>query len=80
MGVVHSDIAARNCLLHLRNQIKIADFGWSRELPAGKKSITRKQLPKISTRWLAPECVQRMEFSEKSDVWATAVTIWECYS
>eukprot|EP00035_Acanthoeca_spectabilis_P013862 m.260708 g.260708 ORF g.260708 m.260708 type:complete len:713 (+) comp15990_c0_seq17:83-2221(+) len=80
VGIIHSDVAARNCLLHLRNQIKIADFGWSRELPAGKKLITRTQLPKISTRWLAPECIERMEFSEKSDVWATAVTIWECYS
>lgn len=79
-GIVHSDYAARNVLLHFRNQVKIADFGWARQLEGGKKSFFREEIPKISTRWLAPECVERFEFSEKSDVWALAVTIWEIFT
>eukprot|EP00041_Stephanoeca_diplocostata_P030750 m.938559 g.938559 ORF g.938559 m.938559 type:complete len:249 (+) comp23820_c0_seq1:300-1046(+) len=68
--VVHGDLAARNCLLHVNNQVKLADFGWSRLVPAGKKAYVREVIPTISTRWLAPECVDKKEFSEKSDVWA----------
>eukprot|EP00041_Stephanoeca_diplocostata_P030751 m.938596 g.938596 ORF g.938596 m.938596 type:complete len:694 (+) comp23820_c0_seq3:212-2293(+) len=78
--VVHGDLAARNCLLHVNNQVKLADFGWSRLVPAGKKAYVREVIPTISTRWLAPECVDKKEFSEKSDVWAAGVTIWECFS
>eukprot|EP00040_Diaphanoeca_grandis_P023333 m.126858 g.126858 ORF g.126858 m.126858 type:complete len:737 (-) comp29223_c0_seq5:133-2343(-) len=80
LQVVHSDYAARNCLVHRNNHIKIADFGWSRQLAPGKKSFVRADIPKISTRWLAPECIDRKEFSEKSDVWAVGVTIWEVFT
>ena len=79
-GVVHSDLAAKNCLLHSANEIQIADFGWSTKLPAGKTAITKAEIPRISTRWLAVECMDKQVFSEKSDVWACGVTMWECYS
>jgi len=29
---------------------------------------------------MSPESLSQMEFSEKSDVWAFGVTIWEMYS
>ena len=60
--------------------MQIADFGWAKRLSAGKSSVTVTELPRISTRWLALECLDKFSFSEKSDVWAMAVTMWECYT
>jgi Janus kinase 3 len=34
-GILHMDIAARNCLLSAENRVKVADFGLARLLPAG---------------------------------------------
>lgn len=31
-------------------------------------------------RWMAPEALCKMEFCEKTDVWAFGVTLWEIYS
>ena len=28
----------------------------------------------------AVECIEKKIFSEKSDVWATGVVMWECYT
>jgi len=37
---------------------------------------------KLPTRWIAPECLflEKKRFSEKSDVWAFAITVIETYS
>jgi serine/threonine protein kinase len=31
-------------------------------------------------RWMSPEAIQRRRWSEKSDVWAFAVTVWEMFT
>jgi serine/threonine protein kinase len=31
-------------------------------------------------RWMSPETLRTAKFSEKSDVWAFGVTLWEMYS
>ena len=31
-------------------------------------------------RWMPPEAIQRRKFSEKSDVWAFGVLLWELWS
>eukprot|EP00043_Microstomoeca_roanoka_P012424 m.120266 g.120266 ORF g.120266 m.120266 type:complete len:694 (+) comp15491_c0_seq3:120-2201(+) len=74
---LHLDVAARNMLLGNRNEVKIADFGMCRRLPEGKTSLLVKELPKVATRWLAIEAFDEHKLSEKSDVWAFAVTVWE---
>ena len=75
--LLHLDIAARNTLLGSRNEVKIADFGMCRRLPESKASLVVKEIPKVATRWLAVEAFDEHKLSEKSDVWAVGVTVWE---
>ena len=74
---VHRDLATRNCLVGQNNTIKIADFGMSRSLYSSHyyRIKGRALLP---IRWMANECFYG-RFSEKTDVWAFGVTMWEIF-
>uniref|UniRef100_H3CRF4 receptor protein-tyrosine kinase n=1 Tax=Tetraodon nigroviridis TaxID=99883 RepID=H3CRF4_TETNG len=74
LNFVHRDLATRNCL-----DIKIADFGMSRNLYAGDyyRIQGRAVLP---IRWMAWECILMGKFTTASDAWAFGVTLWEMLS
>ncbi|XP_041964471.1 epithelial discoidin domain-containing receptor 1 isoform X1 [Alosa sapidissima] len=86
LNFVHRDLATRNCLVggergepddgSGERQIKIADFGMSRNLYAGDyyRIQGRAVLP---IRWMAWECILMGKFTTASDVWAFGVTLWE---
>uniref|UniRef100_A0A8R1EES4 Protein kinase domain-containing protein n=2 Tax=Caenorhabditis japonica TaxID=281687 RepID=A0A8R1EES4_CAEJA len=74
---LHRDIAARNCLLSLTDQIKISDFGLSDDKRTEMQDDT---LGKVPVKWLAPEVLQDKLYSLKSDVWAFGVLMWEIYA
>ncbi|VDN03312.1 unnamed protein product [Thelazia callipaeda] len=73
---IHRDIAARNCLLSDKLDIKISDFGMSDE----RRFIHDEKLEKVPMKWLAPETMQQRIFSSKSDVWSFGVLVWEVYA
>lgn len=75
---IHRDLATRNCLVGDNLEIKIADFGMSRNLYSTYyyRISGRAMLP---IRWMANECFYG-KFSEKTDVWAFGVTMWEVFS
>ena len=75
---IHRDLATRNCLVGKENTIKIADFGMSRSLYSSHyyRIQGRAILP---IRWMANECFYG-RFSEKTDVWAFGVTMWEVFT
>ncbi|XP_052002467.1 epithelial discoidin domain-containing receptor 1-like [Xyrauchen texanus] len=79
LNFVHRDLATRNCLVGEERQIKIADFGMSRNLYAGDyyRIQGRAVLP---IRWMAWECILMGKFTAASDVWAFGVTLWEILS
>ncbi|XP_030641458.1 epithelial discoidin domain-containing receptor 1 [Chanos chanos] len=89
LNFVHRDLATRNCLVGGERgevggnggerQIKIADFGMSRNLYAGDyyRIQGRAVLP---IRWMAWECILMGKFTTASDVWAFGVTLWEMLS
>ncbi|EKX52428.1 hypothetical protein GUITHDRAFT_65027 [Guillardia theta CCMP2712] len=91
-GVVHGDLATRNVLVfrldarnHLDVSVKVADYGlsiisarWYRQSHAASFNTARSMTRPV--RWMAPESIERRQFSEKSDVWAFGVTMWEIWT
>ena len=75
---VHRDLATRNCLVGPNYLVKISDFGMSRSLYDSHyyRIHGRFALP---VRWMSYECFYG-KFSQKSDVWAFGVTMWEIFT
>ncbi|KAM9563851.1 proto-oncogene tyrosine-protein kinase ROS [Guaruba guarouba] len=82
MHFIHRDLAARNCLVSKKEYesssriVKIGDFGLARDIY--KNDYYRKRgeglLP---VRWMAPESLIDGVFTNRSDVWAFGVLVWE---
>ena len=79
LHVVHRDLAARNVLVATDYTCKIADFGLSRELPAGDAEYYASALGMVPLRWTAPEALFKRHFSSASDVWAYGVFCGEVF-
>ena len=82
-GIIHRDLAARNVLLFhydptnpAATSVKVTDFGLSVGI-SGCRTHATVQGNQLPDRYLSPEAIQRRRFSEKSDVWAFGVTMWE---
>ncbi|KAG1970984.1 tyrosine-protein kinase SYK isoform X1 [Pimephales promelas] len=77
---VHRDLAARNVLLVTQHYAKISDFGLSKALTEDQNYYKAKGHGKWPLKWYAPECMNFLRFSSKSDVWSFGVLMWEAYS
>ena len=75
---VHRDLATRNCLVGPNYMVKISDFGMSRSLYDSHYYCIHGRFA-LPVRWMSFECFYG-KFSQKSDVWAFGVTIWEIFT
>ncbi|XP_068918044.1 discoidin domain-containing receptor 2 [Tenebrio molitor] len=73
---VHKDLAARNCLVGRRYEIKVSDLGSYRRMYTSDYCQIAESRP-LPVRWMAWESVLLGKFSSKSDVWSFAVLLWE---
>ena len=75
---IHRDLASRNCLVGGNFTVKLADFGMSRSLYQSHYYRIQGNAV-LPIRWMATESFFGI-FSEKSDVWAFGVTMWELFT
>jgi hypothetical protein len=87
LGILHRDLAAKSVLLfaisgrsHHDVLVKIGSFGRARQIPAASGDYYGAEDEPLPARWTAPEVLQRRKYSEKSDVWAFGVMLWEVLS
>jgi hypothetical protein len=78
-NMVHRDLAARNVLLDGQLNGKVADFGLSRAY-SGESEYYKSSTGMMALRWTAPEAMQTMRFSSKTDVWAFGIVLLEIYT
>ena len=74
INIVHRDLACRNILVGEGKNLKITDFGLSREVEDVYVKTTKGRLP---LKWMALESIDAREFTTCSDVWSFGVVLWE---
>ncbi|XP_067430512.1 muscle, skeletal receptor tyrosine-protein kinase [Thunnus thynnus] len=76
---VHRDLATRNCLVGEEMEVKIADFGLSRNIYSADYYKANEN-DAIPIRWMPPESIFYNRYTTESDVWAYGVVLWEIFS
>ncbi|XP_055686405.1 tyrosine-protein kinase Drl isoform X1 [Lutzomyia longipalpis] len=76
IGILHRDVATRNCVIDAEMNVKICDSGLSRDLfPDDYHCLGDNENRPV--RWLALETLQKKLFVISSDVWSLGVLLWE---
>lgn len=70
--ILHRDLKSDNLLVSADWTVKVADFGLTRFMSTGK-AMTQVGTP----MWMAPEVICGSQYSEKADVYAFGIIIWE---
>jgi len=70
--VIHRDIKPENLLLGAKNELKIADFGWSVYAPDSRRQTLCGTLD-----YLAPEMIEGQQHGESVDIWGLGVLMYE---
>ena len=76
-GIVHRDIKPENILIARDGRVKIADFGLARGSVLGQTMTAESSVVLGSVSYLAPEQVERGVSDARSDVYSSAIVIFE---
>ena len=75
-GIVHRDLKSLNILLDDRLLPKVCDFGISRYLEEAQKATMNIGSP----HWMAPEMFVGEDYTNKVDVYAFGIVLWEMFT
>jgi serine/threonine-protein kinase len=79
LHIVHRDVSPHNILVGIDGQSRITDFGIAKA--EDRIQTTRTHEVKGKLAYLAPERVDRRRIcTVQSDVFSTAVVLWECFA
>merc|ERR1711988_1718066 len=72
---IHRDLASRNCLVGNDLNVKISDFGLTRDLRSSREEYYKSSSGMVPVRWTSPESLETAKYSTKSDVWSFGVVL-----
>lgn len=75
--VVHSNLAARNCLVTEQKKVLVSEYGLTKDLFDPEQYLVEDGRTKNLVKWMAPEVTESLEFNTQSDVWSYGVLLWE---
>lgn len=74
VGIMHRDIKPAN--IFVKNGLyKIGDFGFARSLDFSETPLEDFMVG--TPLYMSPQCLQKREYSEKTDIWALGITLFE---
>jgi eukaryotic-like serine/threonine-protein kinase len=78
LGIIHRDIKPENILLSRKGEVKIADFGLSRDVSGDGQplNLTRSGVTMGTPLYMSPEQVQGQRVDARTDIYSLGVT---CY-
>ena len=71
-NIIHRDIKPENILIGKNNILKLADFGWSKEIEFEKRSTFCGTL-----EYMAPEIVDSQNYDFSVDTWSLGILLYE---
>src|SRR5207244_10871060 len=75
LGIVHRDIKPENILLTRKGEVKVADFGLSRDLAGEHEmSLTQTGVAMGTPLYMSPEQDQGKPLDPRSDIYSFGVT------
>ncbi|SFT01538.1 protein kinase domain-containing protein [Saccharopolyspora flava] len=74
VGIVHRDVKPGNVLLGPRGQVKLADFGLSRNV--AETTMTRSEVLLGTPAYLPPEIARRGTLDAYADLWGLGATLY----
>jgi len=78
-AVLHLDIKSPNLLVDEDMRLKLADFGLARAKTPGDEVAEKSTFQPGTVHWMAPELMSKGIKSEKTDVYAIGVVLWELW-
>jgi serine/threonine protein kinase len=81
-GIIHGNLAARECLVDAEGVVKLGDFGAHTDDQETYENYEGVQQPasQLPVRWMAPEAIEMGRFTSMGDVWSFGVLLWELFT
>jgi serine/threonine-protein kinase len=77
-GVIHRDVKPQNIMVvGADSEVKLMDFGIARMRDSGATQFTRAGMMMGTPEYMAPEQIEGREVSEKTDIYAFGIVLYE---